>query len=233
MERYVRLVLVRHGQSVYNRQGLFTGWSDVELSPQGVLEAKEAGRVLKEEGIYPYVCFTSYLKRAIHTAQLLLREMEWEHIECHKSYRLNERHYGAWQGLHKEEVKQMVGEDVFKAVRRGYEARPPLLEPNDRRSARFEAKYADIDDAQLPLGESLADTRKRVSQYYFSSIAPELARGKDVLVSAHGNSLRALIMMLERLTPHEVETLEVPTARPVVYELDNELGILDTKTLMF
>ena len=155
-----RLVLVRHGQSVYNQKNIFTGWTDVDLSEQGRDEAKKAGLLLKKNNIYPDICFTSWLNRAIHTAQILLKELEWEHIDMLKSYKLNERHYGDWQGRDKDEVKKEYGEEQFLAVRRGYDVAPPPLDVNDKRCVWHDAKYANIDKKFLPLHESLKDTKK-------------------------------------------------------------------------
>ncbi len=219
-----RLVLLRHGQSVYNRDNRFTGWTDVDLSPQGMEEARAAGRMLHRQGIVPDVCFASWLKRAVHTAQLALAEAQSEHIDCRKSWELNERHYGAWQGRDKDEVRREVGEAAFAAVRRGYAARPPLLEPGDARDAAQEPRYRALSPWRPPLGESLADTRQRVLHCYLHTVVPELAEGKTVLVSAHGNSLRALVMTLEGIAPEAVGTLEIPTGVPLLYTFDEGLN---------
>ncbi len=161
-----RLILVRHGESLYNQQNLFTGWSDIDLTQQGEQEAREVGILLKKHDIYPDICFTSWLKRAIHTAQIALKELDWEHIDLLHSYKLNERHYGAWQGKNKEQIREEVGTENFLAVRRGYDVRPPSLLENDTRVAWREKKYSDIAHDLLPLGESLQDTKKRVLAYY-------------------------------------------------------------------
>ena len=225
------LILLRHGESEYNKAHLFTGWTDVELSDKGREEAKEAGALLLAHEFYPDVCFTSWLKRAIHTAQLALNEMAWEHIDCLKSWKLNERHYGAWQGRNKDEVKEEVGEAHFLAVRRGYDTPPPPLPKGDPRSAIFERKYFYVSPSQLPQSESLKDTQKRAWTYYQQVISPELSRGKTVLVSAHGNSLRALVMGLEKLTPEEIVHVEIPTGVPWVYTLE-ETGEVIEKTAL-
>ena len=220
-----RLILLRHGQSLYNKENLFTGWTDIDLSDQGVEEAKRAGNILKGQGIYPDICFTSWLKRAIHTAQLALRELEWEHINCIKSWKLNERHYGAWQERDKKAVKREVGDDRFIAVRRGYDTPPPLLEDGDPRLAQNDPKYRNVEPELLPRGESLKDTKRRALNYFFGVIAPELTRGKTALVSAHGNSLRALVMAIERLSPEEIVAQEIPTGKPIIYLFDETLHL--------
>ncbi|WP_292662089.1 2,3-diphosphoglycerate-dependent phosphoglycerate mutase [Nitratifractor sp.] len=226
-----KLILLRHGQSVYNKQNIFTGWTDVELSEKGIAEAKGAGQLLKAEGIYPELCFTSWLKRAIHTAQLALREMDWEQIDCIKSWKLNERHYGAWQQRNKDEVKAEVGEEAFVAVRRGYDTPPPPLPDGDPRLPENDPKFHLIDPKELPRSESLKDTRKRALNYFYEAIAPELARGKTVLVSAHGNSLRALTMAIENLSPEEIVKVEIPTGRPILYTFDETLTLKEKKML--
>ncbi len=226
-----KLILLRHGQSVYNKQNIFTGWTDVELSEKGIAEAKGAGQLLKAEGIYPELCFTSWLKRAIHTAQLALREMDWEQIDCIKSWKLNERHYGAWQQRNKDEVKAEVGEEAFVAVRRGYDTPPPPLPDGDPRLPENDPKFRLIDPKELPRSESLKDTRKRALNYFYEAIAPELARGKTVLVSAHGNSLRALTMAIENLSSEEIVKVEIPTGRPILYTFDETLTLKEKKML--
>ena len=156
-----RLIMLRHGQSIYNQKKIFTGWSDVELSKKGVTEAKNVGKLLKTYAILPDICFSSWLKRAIHTACLALREMEWEHIDCIKSWKLNERHYGAWQKRKKDKIRAEVGDEIFFAISRGYETPPPLLEENDSRLPQNDPKYRSLDPSILPRGESLKETRHR------------------------------------------------------------------------
>jgi len=224
--RESKLILLRHGESLYNRENLFTGWTDIDLSQRGVQEAQKAGKRLLESALFPDICFTSWLKRAIHTAQIVLKQMEWEHIDSIKSWKLNERHYGAWQQHNKDAVKREVGEEMFIAIRRGYDTPPPPLKEGDPRLPQNDPKYRDIDPAQLPRSESLKQTRMRTLNYFAESIAPELARGKTVLVSAHGNSLRALVMAIERLTPVQVVKLEIPTGEPIVYRFDETLHLL-------
>ncbi len=231
-----KLILVRHGQSIYNQKNLFTGWSDVPLTPQGIEEARNVGKILKAHNLYPDICFTSWLKRAIHTTNIALAELGWEHIDQLRSYRLNERHYGVWQGKNKDEVKREYGEEMFLAVRRGYATRPPLLDPNDPRVPWREKKYSLLPRDTLPLGESLKDTKERVVPYFESAIAPYLQKSKNVFVSAHGNSLRALVMYLEKLSPQEIQNFEIPTGEIRVYVFDENLQLnekiqLDNKTL--
>lgn len=226
MKPYATLILVRHGQSIYNKENLFTGWTDIDLSTQGRREASHAAEILKQQRLYPDICFTSWLKRAIHTAQIILKEMAWEQIDCMKSWKLNERHYGAWQQRNKEEVKQEVGEKVFLRIRRGYETPPPPLEASDPRAAAFDPKYKNIDPALLPKHESLKDTHVRVKAYYSQTLLPELAKGKTVLVSAHGNSLRALVMEIEGLGKDAIVNVEIPTGVPIVYGYDHTMKMV-------
>ncbi|MEN4053183.1 MULTISPECIES: 2,3-bisphosphoglycerate-dependent phosphoglycerate mutase [Sulfurimonas] len=221
-----KLVLMRHGQSVYNLQNRFTGWSDVELSEQGVREAREAGVLLKKHKIYPDICFTSWLKRAIHTANLALEELEWEHIDTLRSYKLNERHYGAWQGRDKKKVKQQEGAANFLAVRRGYDVPPPPLREDDERVVWRDKKYAAIQKELLPLSESLKDTKKRVVEYFEAVIKKELQKHSTVLISAHGNSLRSLVMYLEKISKEDVVRLEIPTGEIIVYAFNEKLNII-------
>jgi 2,3-bisphosphoglycerate-dependent phosphoglycerate mutase len=226
-----RLILLRHGQSVYNKQNIFTGWTDVDLSEEGRAEARKAGQILKAHGILPDRCHTSWLKRAIHTAQLALAEMDWEQIDCVKSWKLNERHYGAWQQRNKDEVKAEVGEEMFVAIRRGYDTPPPPLPDGDPRLPQNDPKFRLLDPSVLPRSESLKDTRRRTLNYFYEGIAPELARGKTVLVSAHGNSLRALTMAIEHLTPEQIVKVEIPTGVPILYDFDDTLEMLEKKVL--
>jgi 2,3-bisphosphoglycerate-dependent phosphoglycerate mutase len=225
------LILLRHGQSVYNLQNIFTGWTDVDLSEVGIAEAQKAGEILKSHTILPDLCFTSWLKRAIHTAQLALRAMEWEQIDCIKSWKLNERHYGAWQQRNKDEVKAEVGEETFIAIRRGYETPPPPLPNGDPRLPQNDPKFRRLDPSLLPRSESLKDTRRRTLNYFYEAIAPELARGKTVMVSAHGNSLRALVMAIEGLSPEEIVKVEIPTGIPILYSFDATLEMWEKKVL--
>ncbi len=221
-----RLILLRHGQSLYNKENLFTGWTDIDLSPQGVEEAKWAGEQLREEGLYPDVCFTSWLKRAIHTAQLALETMAWEHIDCIKSWRLNERHYGAWQQHNKKQIEEEVGEERFVAIRRGYATPPPPLQDGDPRLPHHDPKYRRLDPALLPRSESLKMTADRTINYYYRAIVPRLCTDETVLVSAHGNSLRALVMEIEQLSPEEIVHVEIPTGNTLCYTFDARMQMV-------
>ena len=221
-----RLILLRHGQSLYNKENLFTGWTDVDLSEEGRAEAQRAGEILRKAQLFPDICFTSWLKRAIHTAQIALAEMEWEHIDCLKSWQLNERHYGAWQRHNKKAIEKEVGEEMFVAVRRGYDTPPPPLPDGDPRLPENDPKYRSLDPSLLPRSESLKDTRRRTLNYFAKAIAPQLAEGKTVLVSAHGNSLRSLVMAIEHLTPAQIVKVEIPTGEPILYTFDETLHLL-------
>jgi 2,3-bisphosphoglycerate-dependent phosphoglycerate mutase len=226
------LILLRHGQSEYNLKNIFTGWTETDLTPQGVQEAEHAAKLLMKEGLYPDICFTSWLERAIHTANIVLEKMQWNHIDQLRSWRINERHYGDWQGRNKDEVLQSVGEEAFVAVRRGYDTPPPLLPSiDDPRSPHHQKKYQQLDPEILPLGESLHQTQIRTLNYYYEAIVPQLAKGKTVLVSAHGNTLRSLLMELKKLSVEEVVELEVPTGRPVVCQFDCILNVTSVTEL--
>jgi len=226
-----RLILLRHGQSLYNQENRFTGWTDVDLSDRGRDEARRAGEILREAQLFPDLCFSSWLKRAIHTAQIALEAMEWEQIDCLKSWQLNERHYGAWQQRNKAEVEREVGEATFVAIRRGYDTPPPPLPDGDPRLPENDPKYRQLDPSLLPRSESLADTRLRTLNYFAKAIAPRLAEGKTVLVSAHGNSLRSLVMAIEALSPEQIVKVEIPTGVPILYEFDATLRYLSKSVL--
>ena len=217
-----RLVLLRHGQSSWNLENLFTGWEDVPLSELGVKEAREAGRLMKEAGYRPDVLHTSVLLRAIETAELALEEMGLSWIPVRRSWRLNERHYGALQGLNKQETAQRYGSDKVKLWRRSFDVRPPDLDPSDKRHPSHDPRYADLPPELLPSAECLKDVVDRMLPYWYDAIVPDLLRSSCVLVSAHGNSLRALVMHLDGLTAQEVVDLDLPTGVPRVYELDSE-----------
>lgn len=217
------LVLLRHGESVWNQKNLFTGWTDVDLTDNGKEEAREAGRLLRENGYELDLCYTSYLKRAIRTMHLALEEMDAEWIPTTKTWKLNERHYGALQGLNKKETAEKYGEHQVKIWRRSFDVRPPMLTPNDERNPALQRHYRNIPVNQLPLGESLKDTFYRVIPYFEQFIQPQLAIGKRVMITAHGNTIRALMMYLEQLTSDEVLQLNIPTGVPLVYELDDHL----------
>ena len=218
-----RLILARHGQSVWNLENLFTGWTDVDLSEVGRREAICAGRQLLAEGIVPDVAHTSVLKRAIRTLWIMLEEMDRMWIPVERSWRLNERHYGALQGLDKMQTVERHGEAQVKIWRRSYDVPPPPLAPDDERHPRFDPRYAGIDPALLPATESLKDTLARVLPYWHEHIAPQLAAGRNVLVVAHGNSLRALVKMLDELSESAIVELNIPTGIPLLYELDASL----------
>lgn len=220
-------MLVRHGKSEWNVKNVFTGWTDVDLAPEGVAEAKKAGELIKSNGINVDVCFSSYLKRAIRTAWIMLETAEMMFVDCHYSWKLNERHYGDWQGRNKDEVRQEVGEEYLMSVRRGYDTPPPRLAEEDKRHPKFDATYRKVDPARLPVGESLKDTKQRVVNYFFEAIAPSLAQDKAVLVSAHGNSLRALIEYIEHISSTDIVNLEVATGVPHLYEFDTILNLVN------
>ena len=216
------LVLLRHGQSTWNLENLFTGWHDVPLSDQGKAEAKEAGRLMHAAGLAPSVVHTSVLVRAIQTADLALAEMERTWIPVRRSWRLNERHYGALQGLNKKETAEKFGEDKVKVWRRSYDVRPPALETDDKRHPSHDPRYAGLPPELLPSAECLEDVVERMLPYWYDSIVPDLRREQCVLVSAHGNSLRALVKHLDKLSDQQVVDLDIPTGVPRVYELNHD-----------
>jgi 2,3-bisphosphoglycerate-dependent phosphoglycerate mutase len=218
-----KLILVRHGQSVWNLENLFTGWTDVDLSAQGRGEAIQAGQELLKEQLAADIAFTSVLKRAIRTLWIMLDEMDRMWIPVERSWRLNERHYGALQGLDKAQTVAQHGEAQVKIWRRSYDIAPPPLGMNDQRHARFDPRYAAIDPHELPASESLKHTLERVLPFWHARIAPELRGGSNVLVVAHGNSLRAMVKMLDNVAERDITELNIPTGVPLLYELDNEL----------
>lgn len=217
------LVLLRHGQSVWNRENRFTGWVDVPLSPLGIEEARQAGSELRARGYQFDVAYTSLLKRAIKTLWLALEELDQMWLPVHRSWRLNERMYGALQGLNKAETAEKHGEQQVKLWRRSYATPPPPLPLDDPSWPGNDRRYAGLGRADLPAGESLQDTVRRFLPYWQSDIVPALARGQRVLVAAHGNSLRALIKHLDGISDDDIVGLEIPTGVPLVYELDDEL----------
>ncbi len=219
----IKLVLLRHGESIWNQEDRFTGWTDVDLSEKGIIEAKKAGRTLRENGYLFDVAFTSVLKRAIRTLWLVLDEMDLMWIPEYHSWRLNERHYGALQGLIKAEMVAKAGEEQVQLWRRGYDVRPPALEKSDGRYPGDDLKYKDLTDTELPLTESLKDTLLRCVPYWQDVIAPKLMSGKRIIVSAHGNSLRALVKYIDNIGDNEIVKLNIPTGIPLVYELDERL----------
>jgi len=218
-----RLVLLRHGESDWNRENRFTGWTDVGLSEKGVAEAVEAGRLLKQAGHEFDLAFTSVLKRAIKTLWLALEELDRMWIPVVPDWRLNERHYGALQGLNKAETAAKYGEEQVKVWRRSYSTRPPPLAPEDPRHPGRDARYAALKPAELPLTENLEDTVARFLPCWHEQIAPVVRAGRRVIIAAHGNSLRALVMYLDRITPEKIVELNIPTGVPLVYELDDDL----------
>ena len=219
----IKLVLVRHGQSMWNLENRFTGWTDVELSEQGIKEAKEAGKVLKEKGYGFDVAYTSLLKRANDTLGYILEELEEQDIPVKKSWRLNERHYGALQGLNKDETKEKYGEEQVLLWRRSTDVRPPALSKDDERYPGNDSKYSELKEEELPTTENLIDTIERVMVYWNSNIVKDLKAGKKVIIAAHGNSLRGLIKYLDNMTDEEVIKLELQTGNPICYELDDNL----------
>ena len=219
----IKLVLVRHGQSMWNLENRFTGWTDVELSEQGIKEAKEAGKVLKEKGFNFDVAYTSVLKRANDTLKYILEELGEQDIPVKKSWRLNERHYGALQGLNKDETKEKYGEKQVLLWRRSTDVRPPELSKDDERYPGNDPKYSDLKENELPTTENLIDTIKRVMEYWNSDIKKDLETGKRVIIAAHGNSLRGLIKYLDNMTDEEIIKLELQTGNPICYELDDNL----------
>ena len=218
-----RLVLLRHGESVWNKENRFTGWTDVDLSDKGREEAREAGRLMAAEKFEFDLAFTSVLKRAIRTEWIALDEMDQMWIPEHKSWRLNERHYGALQGLNKAETAAKHGEAQVKIWRRSYDIPPPPLTPDDPRHPSRDRRYAEIRPDQLPLTESLKDTVARFLPYWHEAIAPTIKAGKKVLITAHGNSLRALVKYLDNVPDDEIVELNIPTGVPLVYLLNEEL----------
>lgn len=218
-----KVVLLRHGQSTWNLENRFTGWTDVGLTDQGRAEALESGKKLKEAGCVFDVAFTSVLRRAIQTLWIVLEEMNLEWIPVTNAWQLNERHYGALQGLNKSEMAQKYGEAQVKIWRRSYDVPPPALDWNDERHPRFDPRYASLTPEQLPATESLKLTLERVLPYWHSTIAPTIRSGKRMLIVAHGNSLRALVKHLDQISDEEIPELNIPTGIPLVYELDKDL----------
>ncbi len=215
------LILLRHGESTWNLENLFTGWTDVGLTERGIEEAKTAGRLMAEAGLKPDIMFTSVLSRAIDTADLAVAEAGWDEIPTIRDWRLNERHYGALQGLNKKETADRYGPEQVLAWRRSYDIRPPALDLDDERHPSHDERYADVDPDDLPATECLADVVARMLPYWFGVIVPELEEDKTVLVVAHGNSLRALVKHLDGIGEDEIVELNIPTGIPLVYALDD------------
>jgi len=218
-----KLVLVRHGQSVWNLENRFTGWTDVDLTELGKAEAAEAGKLLKEGGYDFDVAYTSVLKRAIKTLGVIQDVMNLDWLPVIRAWQLNERHYGALQGLNKAETAKEYGEDQVKIWRRSYDVPPPVLELTDERHPKFDRRYASLTPEQLPATESLKITLERVLPYWNSTLAPEIKSGKRLLVVAHGNSIRAMVKYLDNVSEAEITELNIPTGLPLVYELDKDL----------
>ena len=217
-----RLILLRHGQSIWNKENLFTGWNDIDLTEQGSAEGVEAARLLTEEGVDLRLAFTSVLKRAIRTLWIVLDELDRMWIPVERSWRLNERHYGALQGLNKAETAAKYGAEQVHIWRRSYATPPPPLETDDDRHPINDPRYADVDPSLLPASESLSDTLDRVKPYWEQSIKPVLNGDGDVLIAAHGNSLRALVKMFDGMDDDEITQFNIPTGVPIVYDLDGD-----------
>ncbi|MBI3951750.1 MAG: 2,3-diphosphoglycerate-dependent phosphoglycerate mutase [Acidobacteria bacterium] len=219
----MQLVLLRHGESTWNKENRFTGWTDVDLSEKGIEEAERAGHLLKEQGFVFDIAFTSVLKRAIRTLWMVQDEMDLMWIPVSLSWRLNERHYGALQGLNKAEMAIKFGEEQVLLWRRSYDVPPPALEKTDPRHPGHDPRYRDLDEKDLPLTESLKDTVARFLPYWHEVIAPTIKAGKRIIIAAHGNSLRALVKYLDNISDQEIVGLNIPTGIPLVYELDEDL----------
>jgi 2,3-bisphosphoglycerate-dependent phosphoglycerate mutase len=218
-----KVVLLRHGESVWNKENKFTGWTDVGLSEKGFKEAKEGAKTLKEEGYTFDIAYTSVLKRAIKTLWIALEEMDLMWIPVYRNWRLNERHYGALQGLNKAETAKKFGDEQVLIWRRSYDTPPPALEENDERFPGKDPRYHDLTKEELPLTECLKDTVARFVPYWENTIVPTIKEGKKVIIAAHGNSLRALVKYLDNVPDEEIVKLNIPTGVPLVYELDDEM----------
>lgn len=219
----IKLVIVRHGQSIWNLENKFTGWTDVDLSENGIKEAKEAGKILKSKNYKFDIAYTSLLKRAQDTLKYILEELDETNIEIKESYKLNERHYGALQGLNKDETRKKYGDEQVKLWRRSMFIKPPALSLNDERYPGNDIKYLDLNKEELPTTENLQDTINRVIDYWNSDIKKDLLNNKSVIIVAHGNSLRGLIKYLDNVSDEEIMNIELPTGRPICYELDENL----------
>lgn len=221
----MKLVLIRHGESEWNKLNLFTGWTDVGISEKGIIEANEAGFLLKENNFDFDVCYCSYLKRAINTLNIVLERMDRQWLPVIKTWKLNERHYGALQGLNKAETAEKYGEEQVKLWRRSFDVPPPALDKDDKRCPHNQAPYRNVDKSELPYNESLKDTIERVIPYYEEVIKKDMLDGKRVLITAHGNSLRALVKYLDNLTDEEIISVNIPTGIPLVYEFDDNFKV--------
>ena len=221
-----KLVLVRHGQSTWNLENRFTGWTDVDLTDQGRAEARAAGQLLREGGYEFDLAFTSVLKRAIRTLNIIQAEMDLDWLPVTRAWQLNERHYGALQGLNKAETAEKFGEAQVKVWRRSYDVPPPALELTDERHPKFDRRYAGLTPEQLPATESLKITLDRVLPYWHEVLAPTIKSGRRLLITAHGNSIRALVKYLDNISDDEITELNIPTGIPLVYELDEDLKVI-------
>ena len=221
-----KLVLIRHGESEWNKENRFTGWTDVELSQKGREEARQAGQLLKNQGYSFDKAYTSVLKRANHTLDGVLFELGETDIPVTRSWKLNERHYGALQGLNKAETAAKYGDEQVHEWRRSWDVRPPLLDSDDKRNPVLDPLYKGVPADELPLGESLKDTVRRVVPFFESDIVPEIKAGKNVVIAAHGNSLRALVKFLDHISDDDIAGLDIPTGVPLVYELDDDMNPL-------
>ena len=231
MSDTMRLVLLRHGESVWNKENLFTGWTDVDLSDKGREEARSAGRLMRDEGLDFDVCYTSFLKRAIHTLNLALEEMDREWLPVTKAWQLNERHYGAPQGLNKADTAAKYGEEQVKIWRRSYATPPPELSADDERNPANQEMFRTVPRECLPLTESLKETVARAVPYFDEEIKPRMLAGERVLIAAHGNSLRALVKVFDGLSEDEIVGVNIPTGVPLVYEFDRDFNVVSKRYL--
>ena len=222
----LKLVLLRHGESVWNKENRFTGWTDVDLSEKGMEEAKEAGRTLKREGFVPEVAYTSYLVRAIKTLSLALEEMDMLYIPVYKTWRLNEKHYGELQGLNKAEMAQKYGDEQVLIWRRSFDVPPKPMSETDKRNAKFDTRYKNLLGKEIPRTESLKDAVERIVPYWQVEMAPILKEKKNVLVAAHGNSLRGIVMYLKNISREKIVDFNIPTGIPYVFEFDDDLNLI-------
>jgi 2,3-bisphosphoglycerate-dependent phosphoglycerate mutase len=222
----LKLVLLRHGESIWNKENRFTGWTDVALSEKGIEEAKEAGRILEKEGFVPEAAYTSYLSRAIKTLWLVLEEMNMMYVPVNKTWRLNEKHYGELQGLNKTETAKKFGDEQVLIWRRSFDIPPKPIAESDERNAKFDVRYKDLLNKEIPRTEALKDTVERIVPYWKVEMAPALKAKKNILVAAHGNSLRGIVMYLKNMSEKEIIEFNIPTGIPYVFEFDDELNLL-------
>lgn len=222
----MQLVLIRHGESEWNKANLFTGWSDVDLTEKGRDEAYNGGMALKDAGYDFDLCYTSYLKRAIHTLNLVLDAMDRDWLPVEKTWKLNERHYGALQGLNKADTAAKYGDEQVKIWRRSFDVRPPALEPGDHRDAHAQPAYRHVPKDQIPYAECLEDTIARVWPWFQEVVEPQMRASQRILIAAHGNSLRSLVMEFDKLTPEEILEVNIPTGVPLVYTFDKDFNVI-------